>query len=137
MGQDVSGFPQDDVSLPLPAFPFERDHSLVQESVAGQDVSGFPALVPDSPERVLQQGGPFPLAQMDVSNRGDDSMDQMESMIEVGETKPFLSFLDSVNPSRKEVARMFCHLLVLEKREVLGTEQEPEEFYGAITVTRI
>ena len=55
-------------------------------------------------------------------------MSQIDSMFEEDNTKD--NVLESVGPARNEVAKMFRQLLVLEKKEAIRMDQDPEDFYG-------
>ena len=87
--------------------------------------------------------GPADVGLLDFPTRPDDSLDsrpvldQIDSMFEEDNTKDLASVLGSVGPARKEVAKMFRQLLVLEKKEAIRMDQDPEDFYGATTVTRL
>lgn len=94
----------------------------------------------------LAEGGPV-LADVgplqDLPSRPDDSvdispvLDHIDSMFREDRTKDLASVLELVGPVRKDVAKMFRQLLVLEKKEVIRMVQDPEDFYGATTVTRL
>ena len=118
-----------------------------------QDPPVFPELL-GSPERVgqLEEGPMLPLSplladQLDLLARPDDSvvsssvLDQVEALLQSGEAKTFPSIVDSVGPSqptRRDVAVLFRSLLVLEKREEIQMDQEEEEdFYATISVTKL
>ena len=80
---------------------------------------------------------------LDFPTRPDDSLDsrpvldQIDSMFEEDNTQDLASILGSVGPARKEAAKMFRQLLVLEKKEAIRIDQDPEDFYGTTTVTRL
>ena len=93
-----------------------------------------------------EDGGPVqadvgPL--QDLPSRPDDSvdvipvLDHIDSMFREDSTKDLASVLESVGPARKDVAKMFRQLLVLEKKGAIRMVQDPEDFYGATTVTRL
>ena len=115
-----------------------------------------PELAPASPERVLQQDdgpalplSPLLVAQLDLLARPDDSvisssvLDHIQDRLEPGQTWDFDSFVESVGPAqptRRDVAKIFRSLLVLEKKEELVMNQEEEEeegFYATITLTKM
>ena len=79
----------------------------------------------------------------DLPSRPDDSvdvipvLDHIDSMFREDSTKDLASVLESVGPARKDVAKMFRQLLVLEKKGAIRMVQDPEDFYGATTVTRL
>ena len=120
-----------------------------------QDLPVFPD-VPSSPLRVGQQDeGPAPplspqlAAQLDLLTRPDDSvvsssvLDHIQALLQPGQTRTLPSLVESgtaAQPTRREAAKMFHSLLVLEKREEVRMDQEDEEgdgFYTTISVVRI
>ena len=118
-----------------------------------QDLPVFPEVLGAvSPERFPQQDeGPAPpvspllAAQLDLQDRLDDSdisrsvLDQIQDILQSGHTGAFANLVESVvptQPTRKDVAKMFHSLLVLEKKGEIKMDQDKEEegFYAAITV---
>ena len=138
-------------NLELPPEVQLQDGDLL--AVPVQDLPVFPD-VATSPQRDLQQddGPAAPLSplltdQLDLFTRPDDLVEsssvlaQIQAMLEPGQTRDFHSLVESgapTQPTRREAAKMFRSLLVLEKTEHVRMDQEEEEgFYATITVTRI
>ena len=110
-----------------------------------------PEVVPASPLRVPQQddGPALPLspllaAQLDLLARPDDSVvsSSLLDQLEPGQAWDFHSFVENVGPvqpTRRDVAKIFRSLLVLEKKEELEMNQEEGEegFYATITLTKM
>ena len=142
------------LELPPEVQPQDQDGDFL----AGHSVQDLPVFpdVATSPQRDLQQDdGPAPplspllTDQLDLFTRPDDLVEsssvlaQIQAMLEPGQTRDFHSLVESgapTQPTRREAAKMFRSLLVLEKTEHVRMDQEEKEeegFYAPITVTRI
>ena len=153
--------PDEEESQPEPAAAFEAMEIRENPAPVDREEDHVPSILLTSPpQRDPQDIEPVPLPIspmpgtshlhvslpdfMDLPVRPDDTLDsspvldQIDSMLEEGQGSLVLSrVLESEGPARKDVAKMFEQILMLEKKEELRLDQDEEDVFGATTVTRL